>query len=396
MQLQLAGLETLVLALVTIELGRRLNRRVGWLERGNIPPAVSAGLPLSLAFAALRQWADVDLQFATAPRDNLLLLFFASLGFGAHLRRLASAGRGVVVMCLAITAAIAAQNLVGLAIVSAFGEPPALGLFCGSISFLGGHGTAVAWSQSLFGKDIEGAMEVGLGAATLGLVLGGLAAGPVAMWLATKSPGKARRATIFARGEKPPRHPEPPFSSDRWLVCLLLLLGCMWAGTAAHARIVAAGIEVPAFLAVMLCAVLVTNAADLLGRPVDAETVDLVGTICLRVFLAIAMLSLNWTALADHLGMLLAAALAQVVAISLIGILLVYLLFGRGKEGATAAGGFIGFSLGAMPVGLAVMRRLQESLGEAPRAILSITLAASLFTDLTNALVLTWLFGVVG
>jgi ESS family glutamate:Na+ symporter len=142
--------------------------------------------------------------------------------------------------------------------------------------------------------------------------------------------------------------------------------------------------------------VLVTNAADLVGRPVDAETVDLVGTICLRVFLAIAMLSLNWTALADHLGMLLAAALAQVVAISLIGILLVYLLFGRGKEGATAAGGFIGFSLGAMPVGLAVMRRLQESLGEAPRAILSITLAASLFTDLTNALVLTWLFGVVG
>src|SRR6185295_3797103 len=67
-------------------------------------------------------------------------------------------------------------------------------------------------------------------------------------------------------------------------------------------------------------------------------------------------------------------------------------LFGRGREGAAATGGFIGFSLGAMPVGLAVMRRLNARFGDTPRALLAITLAASLFTDTANALIITIFF----
>jgi ESS family glutamate:Na+ symporter len=48
-------------------------------------------------------------------------------------------------------------------------------------------------------------------------------------------------------------------------------------------------------------------------------------------------------------------------------------------------------------VGLAVMRQLNARIGETPRALLAITLAASLFTDTANALVITaffrWLAG---
>ena len=55
---------------------------------------------------------------------------------------------------------------------------------------------------------------------------------------------------------------------------------------------------------------------------------------------------------------------------------------------------FVGFGLGAMPVGLAAMKRLVITYGDAPRAFLVITLAASLFTDTANALIvqsyLTW------
>jgi len=45
-----------------------------------------------------------------------------------------------------------------------------------------------------------------------------------------------------------------------------------------------------------------------------------------------------------------------------------------------------------MPVGLAVMRRLNATFGETPRALLAITLAASLYQDTANALILTALF----
>jgi ESS family glutamate:Na+ symporter len=49
-----------------------------------------------------------------------------------------------------------------------------------------------------------------------------------------------------------------------------------------------------------------------------------------------------------------------------------------------------------MPVGLAVMRRLNTRFGDTPRALLAITLAASLFTDTANALVITVFFRWLG
>jgi ESS family glutamate:Na+ symporter len=79
-----------------------------------------------------------------------------------------------------------------------------------------------------------------------------------------------------------------------------------------------------------------------------------------------------------------------------IAILLLYPLFGRDREAAAACGGFIGFGLGAMPVGLAVMRRLNARFGDTPRALLAVTLAASLFTDTANALIVNAFFGALG
>lgn len=74
----------------------------------------------------------------------------------------------------------------------------------------------------------------------------------------------------------------------------------------------------------------------------------------------------------------------------------VYVGMGRDRDAATAAGGFIGFGLGAMPVGLAVMRSLNARFGDTPRAILAVTLAASLVADTVNALVITGAFGRLG
>jgi len=49
-----------------------------------------------------------------------------------------------------------------------------------------------------------------------------------------------------------------------------------------------------------------------------------------------------------------------------------------------------------MPVGLSAMKRLALKYGDAPRAFLVITLAASLFTDIANALVVQSFLGWFG
>ncbi len=392
MQVELSGVWTLFAALVTIELGRRMNRALPWVERGNIPPAVTAGLLISLVLAGLRAGGWLDVKFATAPRDALLLVFFASLGFGAHLGRLASAGKGALVICLAITLAVLAQNLAGIAVASLFGAAPATGLFMGSIAYLGGHGTATAWANAPEGQAITGAFEIGIGSATLGLVLGGLVAGPVSVWLATRNAAAARHATVFEKSEPAAAAREPAFSSDRWLPCLLWILACLAIGPVLRDWAAGLGFKAPTFLAVLLTGVLITNVADAARRPLDTEVTDLVGTIALRIFLAIAMLTLDWAELAAKLPMLLTGAAVQATVTVLIAVLVVYTLFGRDRDAAAASGGFIGFSLGAMPVGLAVMRRLNATFGETPRALLAITLAASLYTDTANALILAAFF----
>jgi ESS family glutamate:Na+ symporter len=144
---------------------------------------------------------------------------------------------------------------------------------------------------------------------------------------------------------------------------------------------------------VLLAAVLVTNVADLARLRLDLTGADLVGTLALRVFLAIAMLGLQLAAVGDSAALIVTATLVQVTLTALIAALAVYPLL-KGRDGALGAAGFVGFGLGAMPVGLAAMKRLALKYGDAPRAFLVITLAASLFTDTANALIvqtyLTW------
>jgi ESS family glutamate:Na+ symporter len=394
-QLDLSGIWTLLLALGTIALGKWFNRRLPWLERSNIPPAVSAGLVLSLLLAVLRAQGVLDVRLASAPRDVLLLVFFASLGFAAHLGRLATAGRTALVVCVAIAATIALQNAAGVLVAKSFGGPASLGLFMGSIAFLGGHGTAAAWSAASQASGITGAFEIGIGSATLGLVFGGLVAGPVAALLMARSQASAGAqpapVALPTSPTLPPR--DAPLSSDRWLPSLFWILLCLGFGALLNdqlRRIV--GIDLPAFLTAMLVGVALTNIADLLRRPLDTEVTDLVGTVALRIFLAIALLSLDWSALVDHLPMVLTATVVQIVLVIALAVGLLYLLDGRDRDAAAAAGGFMGFALGAMPVGLAVMRRLNERFGDTPRALLGVTLAASLFTDTANALFLAAAF----
>jgi ESS family glutamate:Na+ symporter len=380
---------TIIAALFAIQLGRRLNRLFVWFERASVPPSVTAGLLLSLILAGLRAEGWIDIRLDTAPRDVLLLVFFSSLGFGAHLSRIAMAGRGALVICLGIVLVITVQNVVGIAIAHAFGDSPLLGVFLGSAAYAGGHGTVVAWASTPLGTATPGAFEIGIGSATLGLVFGGLVAGPVSVWLATRDRSAARHSTVFANDEAREPERESAFSTDRWLPCLLWM--ALSVAVAESLMRMAAGLELktPAFLAVLLISVVITNVADLAKRPIDTEVTDLVGTVALRIFLAIAMLSLNWGELMVHLPMLLTAAVAQVVATVAVAALVVYTLFGRGPEGAAATGAFIGMSLGAMPVGLAVMRRMSIQFGETPRALLAVTLAAALFTDTANALGIT-------
>jgi ESS family glutamate:Na+ symporter len=374
-----------IAALLTILLGARINRAVPVFGTYSIPPAVTGGLLIALLLAIAGATLQWRVTFADTLRNALLLIFFAALGLTAKFRRLKTGGAAVAGLCVLIALLATLQSAAGALIAHAFGRPPALGVFLGSVPFLGGHGTTVAWAQSQLASGLPNALEIGMVCATIGLVAGAVVSGVVGTRMATR----AARAPAAAVNAEPaePEWPQSPLDSDRWIAAVLWIALAVALGLAAQP--IAAetlGATVPAFLAVLLAAVVLTNVADLARRPVDLVAIDLVGTLALRVFLAIAMLGLQLAAVSDSMAMIVTAAAVQVLLVVAIAVLAFYPLM-KGRDGAVGAAGFVGFGLGAMPVGLAAMKRLTLTYGDAPRAFLVITLAASLFTDTANALI---------
>jgi ESS family glutamate:Na+ symporter len=184
--------------------------------------------------------------------------------------------------------------------------------------------------------------------------------------------------------------------SDRWVLSLLLLAACLVLGALLGRLAEAAGYPLPGFLTALLGGVILTNLGDALGRSADLPRADLIGTLALRVFLAMSMLSLDFSTLAAYLAPLAVALAGQVAVTALIAMLLIYRVLGGGHEGGVGAGGFIGFALGAMPVGIATMKQVVQRVGPAPRAFVVVTLAAALFQDTANAILVRVFFSLLG
>jgi ESS family glutamate:Na+ symporter len=76
------------------------------------------------------------------------------------------------------------QNLTGISVAALFDLPAAVGLLGGTISLIGGHGTAIAWAPNIAQHyGVADAMAIGIACATFGLILASLMGGPIARFL---------------------------------------------------------------------------------------------------------------------------------------------------------------------------------------------------------------------
>ena len=131
--------------------------------------------------------SGVRVSFDMSLRDNLLLMFFTTVGLSADARMLLNGGPKLLLFLGISAVFIAVQNLVGIAAALAMDLHPLVGLLGGSITLTGGHGTGAAYGGR-FGDtmNLVGAMELTMACATAGLVLGSLLGGPLAEFLITR------------------------------------------------------------------------------------------------------------------------------------------------------------------------------------------------------------------
>lgn len=382
----LSDLETLALGLFALVVATAIARRVPLLKRLNVPIPVVGGVLVAVVVALLHRFAGTSVQFAGQLTDFFLLVFFTTIGLSAKFTALKAGGRPLMILCVVTVILLVVQNLVGILVAWVAGAHPFYGLLVGSISFVGGPGTAAAWAKEAQAMGLEHAPEVAVGAATLAVVVGALVSGPVTGWLVKRQNLQGPTGETPASWVAPEAAtPAPAAPIATIMLVLLLIVVAVLAGDAANQWARGAGLVLPGFLTAMLAGVLITNLGDAIGAPIDLAPIQRGGEIALQAFLVMYLMSLKLWTLGAAIGPLTANVAIQVLVTVMVGVLLLFRWLGRDYDAAVTVGGFLGFGLSSMPVAMATMDSVASRYGPSPKAFLLIALAGSFFVDLANA-----------
>ncbi len=386
---ELGELATVLVGLVALFVGRWVRQSIPLLARLDMPNAVVGAMIVAVLILVLQLTAHIDIAFGQRTRDALLLVFFTSIGLSAKLSTLKSGGKPLVILCAVTVLALVMQNVSGALLAAAWGAHPAYGILAGSLSFVGGPGTAMAWARELNGQGLNNAHVVAIGAATLATIAGALVSGPITGWIIRrhKLHGGGAKDDDVSFAPSVAEAPPPGNRTDTLLATVFLILLAVTIGEKLNLYAAQAGLLLPGFLSAMIAGVIITNVADAVGYKLDFAPIEQGGALALQLFLVMALMSTPLISVAAILVPLMLNVVIQVVVTVSIAYFILFRLLGRDYDAAVASGGFLGFGLASMPVAMATMDEVGRRYGPSPKAFLLITMAGSFFVDLANAFV---------
>lgn len=400
--LVLNGRQTIILAILVLFLGKYLISKTAFLRNYNIPEPVVGGLIASVVFGLLYALFDLQFEFALDVRDELLIGFFTTIGLSSRFETLLKGGAQLVILLVLAAFYLGIQNGTGVAVATLAGFDQLVGIIGGSVSLSGGHGTAIAWTP-IFRDDygIALAGEVGIACATFGLILGGLLGGPLARFLVQRHNLEADSDAVQTIGIEH-QHKMIPIDYERMLRTIFILFVTIGIGIHIDLGLGKLGVQLPTFVSCLFAGILVTNLVPLmlpklnLPKPEQSRSLALVSELCLGLFLAISLMSLQLWDLADLGFPILLMLIAQVVIVLLWAGIVVFRAMGATYDAAVMSSGYVGLALGATPTAIANMTAVTKLYGPSPRAFIIVPLIGAFFIDLANAIIIQLYVGWFG
>ncbi|MCG6967866.1 MAG: sodium/glutamate symporter [Chromatiaceae bacterium] len=393
--LHVASFFAITLGIVVLFVGKRINGVVGFLREFSIPEPVTGGLLFSVLFGLVYAATGVAVEFDLAARDVLLVYFFTTIGINASLKDLLAGGKPLVILLAITIAYMLLQNLTGITVASLFDLPSQLGVLGGSVSLIGGHGTAIAWAPRIaedFG--ISNAMEVGIACATFGLILASLMGGPIAKFLITRHKLKPQKIEAQDVGLSEKQHDQRIGHLD-FLDAILAIHVCAIVGMLLNEGLKSAGLQLPLFVTCLFAGILITNLVPrnfprITGTrwPSRSPAIALIADISLGTFLAMSLMSMQLWTLIDLAGPIFSILAIQFAVAIAVNLLVVFPAMGRNYDAAVVCSGFGGISLGSTPTAMANMAAVSQRYGASHLAFIIVPLVCAFFIDLTNALVI--------
>lgn len=386
------------IGILVLFVGRQINQRFAPLREFSIPEPVTGGILFSVLIALVYMATDIEISFNLVARDVLLVYFFTTIGINASLKDLLKGGLPLVILLAITIGYMVVQNLTGIGVAAIFGLDSAVGMLGGSVSLIGGHGTAIAWSPRISeGYGISNAMEIGIACATFGLILASLMGGPIAKFLITRhnlKPEQKEALDVGVTEESDNGH----ISGFDFLDAIFSIHICVILGYILNGLIDSAGLQLPLFVTCLFAGIVMTNVVHGTGIrrmtgthwPARKPAIALIADISLGTFLAMSLMSMQLWTLIDLAGPIFAILAAQFTVAVLINLFVVFPAMGKNYDAAVICSGFGGISLGSTPTAMANMSAVSQRYGNSHLAFIIVPLVCAFFIDLVNALMIPY------
>lgn len=389
-KLSLDMYQTLALAVVVLVFGANLKKQIKLLEKFCIPSPVVGGIVFAFISCILYKLNVLEFSFDETLKSICMMVFFTSVGFNANLKILKSGGINLVLLLVCVCVLIVFQNSLAVALANLLNVSPLVGLSAGSISMVGGHGTAGAFGPVLEDFGMEGATTLCTAAATFGLVSGSLMGGPIGRKLIIKHD---LLKTVKSQNQAELKEEQSKYrrSAQRYSTAAFQLAIAMGLGTLVSTLLSKTGMTFRSYIGAMIIAAIMRNICEYSSKyEVHMGEIRDVGGICLSLFLGIAMITLKLWQLASLALPLVILLCAQTLLMFLFAYYVVFNVMGRDYDAAVLSAGVCGFGMGATPNAMANMQALTHRYAPAVKPYLLVPIIGSMFADFINSLCITF------
>ncbi len=385
---------TFLIMIAVLLTGRFLTKKIKFLKRYDIPEPVSGGLVFAVLILVLTTVFDFKISFNKSLQEPLMLGFFTTLGLNADSKMLKKGGKLLVIFLFSSIGLLIAQNITGICLTLAMDENPLIGLIGGSVSLTGGFGTGAAWG-TVFEKapyNFTSATSVSMACATFGTVTGGLIGGPMANFLMKRHKIKGN-SWESAGNDTPVDYTGSPtdissklMTTGSFINSLALIAVSIFLGITVSNYMQRFSFTLPAFVWCLFFGIFFRNFLSFtsLFQVFDRE-IDLIGNVCLSLFLAFVLMNINFLDLL-HLAIPVSVVLiGQLVVMFLYGWIVTFRVCGRNYDAAVLVAGQCGFAIGSTYNAMANMQSITQHHGPSQQAFIIVTIVGAFFIDIINA-----------
>lgn len=383
-------MQSCALAALVVLLGRALVKRVKFFQTYCIPGVIVCGLLISILLSVLKNGGVLTVNFdVKVLKEFFMDIFFTAVGLTASAKLIKNAGSKLLIgITITTIGSILAQNLLGILLTKPLGLHPLLGLGLGSLSLMGGVGTSGAIAPMYEALGAANATVISVMGATFGMIFASLIGGPASRFLIKRYKLTANKNEVDA--SKQSDNDVTPLNAKSFMgsVCLVVIS----AGLGSYIAIAVGklpAIEFPYFVGCMLGGVIIRNILDHTSYEVNEAEVDVLNSVTLDLFIAMTMMTIDVTKLADVAGPFIIILACQIVLMFLWVWLATFMLCGKDYNAAVMAAAHVGIGLGSGPNAMANMRAVISEYGPANVAWVVFTPFALIVLDIVNPIFCT-------